>query len=107
MSFFYALPAGEDDALIKAARLVVGVGMAVALTSGLLSVLRRDFGAHRAWMVRGYAIGIGAGTQVLTTVTWLLLVGKPEGTTRSLLLIAGWAINLAVAEWVIRFKRPT
>jgi len=56
-------------------------------------------------MMRAYALGIGAGTQVLTSAPWLLLVGKPMGTTRTLLLGAGWAINLAVAEWFIWTRR--
>ena len=101
MSVFYHLPA-SDDALLEAIRLVVGIAMVVSLGLGLAAVLRRDFGAHRAWVMRGYALGLGAGTQVLTHLPCLLFVGKPMGTTRALLMGAGWAINLAVAEWFIR-----
>jgi hypothetical protein len=48
---------------------------------------------------REYAIGLGAGTQVLTHVPWTLLVGAPGEFTRALLMAAGWVINLVVAEW--------
>ncbi len=57
-------------------------------------------------MMRGYAIGLGAGTQVLTLLAGGLIVGPPNELGRALLMGAGWAINLAVAEWIIR-RRPT
>jgi hypothetical protein len=53
-------------------------------------------------MMRGYAIGLGAGTQVLTHLPWFLLVGKPGETPRAVMMGAGWVINLVVAEWIIR-----
>jgi hypothetical protein len=56
-------------------------------------------------MMRGYAIGLGAGTQVFTHVPWFLLFGTPDELTRAILMGAGWVINLVVAEWVIR-RRP-
>ena len=56
-------------------------------------------------MIRGYAIGLGAGTQVLTHVPWFLLVGQPGEVARAVLMGAGWVINLVVAEWIIR-KQP-
>ncbi|MCP3145018.1 DUF2306 domain-containing protein [Pyxidicoccus sp. QH1ED-7-1] len=56
-------------------------------------------------MIRGYAVGLGAGTQVLVSVPWFLIVGMPGELARALLLSAGWVINLAVAERVIR-RRP-
>jgi hypothetical protein len=34
-----------------------------------------------------------------------MIAGKPSELSRALLMGAGWVINLAVAEWVIR-KRP-
>ena len=60
---------------------------------------------HRAWMTRGYALGLGAGRQVLTLATGELIAGPPGELSRALLMGAGWVINLAVAEWAIR-KRP-
>jgi uncharacterized membrane protein len=98
MAFFYQLPAGEDDAALKALRLVFGVGMLVALVRGSLAIFRRDFAAHRVWMMRAYAIGLGAGTQALMLVPWWLLFGKPIAPARTLLMGAGWVINLIVAE---------
>jgi hypothetical protein len=56
-------------------------------------------------MMRGYAIGLGAGTQALTLLAGELIAGPPSELSRALLMSAGWVINLAVAEWAIR-KRP-
>jgi hypothetical protein len=56
-------------------------------------------------MMRGYALGLGAGTQVLTLAVGVLIAGPPNELSRVLLIGAAWVINLAVAEWAIR-KRP-
>ena len=55
--------------------------------------------------MRGYALGLGAGTQVLTLGIDEVVFGPPGEFSRALLMGAGWVINAAVAEWVIR-KRP-
>ncbi|WP_433273556.1 DUF2306 domain-containing protein [Actinosynnema sp. CS-041913] len=105
MTLFYAWPEGDGD-LLAAFRLVFGSAMVASIVLGFAAIRRRDFARHRAWMIRGYAIAQGAGTQALVTLSWVLLVGPAEGMTRTLLLGAGWAINVAVAEWIIR-GRPT
>lgn len=56
-------------------------------------------------MIRGYAIGLGAGTQVLTHLPWFILVGRPGELSRAVLMGAGWVINVVVAEWIIRSAR--
>jgi len=86
-------------------RLLFGSAMLLSILLGVAAILRRDFAQHGAWMMRGYAIGLGAGTQVLTHLPWLLILGIPDELTRALLMGAGWVINLAVAEWIIR-RRP-
>jgi hypothetical protein len=63
----------------------------------------RVFALHSPdWMMRAYAIGLGAGTQALTLMVGELIAGPPNELSRTLLMGAGWVINLAVAEWVIR-----
>lgn len=99
MGVFYPRP--ELD---TAMRLFFGALMVTSILLGLRAVLRRGFRAHRAWMIRGYAVGIGAGTQVFTAFAWILLSGgaMPDAMTTIALLAAGWVINLAVAEVAIR-----
>ncbi len=76
--------------------------MAISIVLAVNAIRRRDFVAHGAWMMRGYAIGMGAGTQVLTHLPWFVFVGTPGEASRALLIGAGWVINLIVAEWIIR-----
>ena len=62
MSAFYPLPDGTTDVPI---RLFFGSAMLASIILGIVAVRRRDFVGHGAWMTRGYAIGVGAGTQAL------------------------------------------
>jgi len=100
MTLVYPPQPGTGD-LLFTLRLTVGSAMVVALVLGVRAARTRDLAAHRAWMIRAYALGLGAGTQVLTE-------GVGEGVFGSGVLAgdlakgAGWVINLAVAEWVIR-----
>lgn len=100
MTQCYALPP-LDGTTLNAMRWAVGVAMAAALVLGALAARRRDIAAHRAWMMRGYALGLGAGTQVLTHLPWLLWPALHTLGWRTFFMGLGWAINLAVAEWLI------
>ena len=51
--------------------------MIVSLSMGYVAVRRRDVLQHQDWMLRGYALGMGAG----------------------------WVINVIVAEWIIARRR--
>ncbi len=105
MSQFYALPP-MDGQILYVLRLIFGWGMVLCIGLGVLAIRRRDYAQHGAWMMRAYAIGLGAGTQALTHLPWFIFFGIPDEFPRAMLMGAGWVINLAVAEWVIR-KRPT
>jgi uncharacterized membrane protein len=101
MNQFY--PYAENDGfLLYCFRLIFGFGMLFCLIFGLDAIRRRDFDRHRNWMMRGYAIGLGAGTQALTQLPLVLIVGMPGELPRALLMGAAWIINLLVAEWIIR-----
>ncbi|MGV8951903.1 MAG: DUF2306 domain-containing protein [Cypionkella sp.] len=101
MNQFY--PYGPNDGLLLYFfRLFFGAGMVLSMVLGVAAILRRDIVQHEAWMMRAYAIGLGAGTQAVTQLPWILLVGLPEELPRALLMGAAWVLNLAVAEWLIR-----
>jgi uncharacterized membrane protein len=104
MTLFYPWPAG-DGALLYAFRLLFGSAMVASIALGFAAIRRGDVRGHQAWMVRAYAVGLGAGTQMLTLMVGEMIAGPATEVSRALLMGAGWAINLAVAEWSIR-KRP-
>lgn len=101
MTLFYPRPAGTGD-LLYAFRLLFGSAMVASILRGFAVIRRGDLNRHRAWMMRGYAIGLAAGTQVFTQLAGELIIGLPSEFSRALMMGAGWVINLAVAEWAIR-----
>lgn len=102
MTASYEIPPSLQGALLYGVRLVVGAVMIVSIVIAWLSILRRQVGRHEAWMIRGYALGQGAGTQALVLLPWTLITGETGGLTRDLLMTLAWAINVVVAEIVIR-----
>ena len=104
MTLFYPRVDGDGDALYVM-RLLFGSAMVACVVLGFLAVRRRDLEQHSTWMTRGYAIALGAGTQALLHLPWLLGPGTPSVMARALLMGAGWVINLAAAEWIIRRRR--
>src|SRR2546428_4686160 len=107
MNFFYARRPGDGESLVVV-RLIVGSLMLASIVLAVFAIRRRDFPSHGAWMTRGYAIALGAGTQVFTMLPWVLIfgpIGAADELPRTVLMTAAWEINLAVAENVIR-RRP-
>jgi Predicted membrane protein (DUF2306) len=104
MTLFYPWPAG-DGALLYVLRLLFGSAMVVSIVLGFTTIRRGNVIGHRAWMTRGYAIGLGAATQMLTLMAGEIIAGPPSELSRALLMGAAWVINLAVAEWAIRKRR--
>ncbi|MBO1752759.1 DUF2306 domain-containing protein [Actinotalea sp. BY-33] len=100
MTVFYATPA-PDGVWLAVVRLVVGVCMAASIVLGVRAAVRRDIRSHRGWMIRGYAIGVGAGTQVLTSVPLLLADGLPTELWRTATMALGWLINAVIGEVII------
>jgi uncharacterized membrane protein len=102
MTLFY--PDAPGGPLLWAVRVVVSSTMGVAVVLGFVAIRRRDIRSHRAWMIRAYALGLGAGTQVLTQGIGEALFGTTDLTT-ALSVSAGWLVNALLAEWVIRHRR--
>ena len=100
LTLVYPTEAGTGPVLFWS-RLLFGLAMITCLVLGFRTVRARDFRSHRAWMIRAYALGLGAGTQVVT----IGLAEATLGTSTSVVdaaTAAGWAINLAAAEAVVR-----
>jgi uncharacterized membrane protein len=100
MTLLYAAKPGTGS-LLYALRLVFASAMAVCLVLGVTTIRRGDVIAHRAWMIRAYAIGLAAGTQAFTGGIGGALFGK-GAVQGDLAMGSAWFINLAVAEWAIR-----
>lgn len=101
MTLFYP----RTGYLLFSFRLLFGSAMVLSIVLGYVAIRQGDVTSHRAWMMRAYAIGLGAGTQVLTQGFGEMIFGPPTELGRALMIGAGWMINLAVAEWVLRRRR--
>ena len=107
MAHFYPWPPG-DGQMVYGERLVVGVAMVASLVLALAAVRRREYTSHGEWMIRAYAIGLGAGTQVFTHLPWFVLADeRPGELARGVMMGLGWAINIVAAEWIIRRGRTS
>ena len=104
-SFVGPLPASFDGPSLYFVRLAAGTAMAWSLGLGVVAVMKGDIPRHRAWMMRGYALGLAAGTQAFTHLPWFLFPSIHGEWARTLCMSAGWIINLAVAEWLIARER--
>jgi uncharacterized membrane protein len=96
--FFPGAPGGTPLWMV---RVVVGSVTAVSLVLGYIAIRRRDITAHRAWMIRAYALSVAAGTQTVTEGIGEALLGVND-LSKFVGVTAGWVVNAAGAEWIIR-----
>jgi uncharacterized membrane protein len=102
MTVLYPLFPNLQGIILYTARMVVGVAMVVALVLAWKTIVNGNVSAHKAWMIRAYAYGQGAGTQVLVFIPWGMAFGTPDSLTRDVLMTLAWVINAVFAEWLIR-----
>ncbi len=90
------------SALHDGAQNLVAVLFLIVLGLGLAAIRRGDVVRHRVWMLRAYALTLGAATQTVMLLPVFLLFGLPEGLLVDLVFISGWGINLGVGELILR-----
>lgn len=101
----YATPS-VGGLVLAGFRVAAASAMAASIALGLAAILRRETARHRDWMIRAYALGLGAATQMLVLmVAEIVSGGAPTELYRALLMGVAWGINLMVAEWRIRRSR--
>jgi len=94
--------------VIDVARGVFGLALLVALAMAITAIRARDIPRHRAWVIRAYAIGMGAGTVALVFFPIFLVTGAPPiGLASDVIFVTWWALNIGFAEWVIHRITPS
>jgi uncharacterized membrane protein len=94
--------------VIDIARVVFGLALLVALANAVAAIMRRDITGHRNWVIRAYAIGMGAGTVALVFFPIYLVTGAPPtGLGSDVIFVTWWALNIGFAEWVIHRITPS
>ena len=97
--------AQADSVLYNTAQNVMAVVFLAVLFLGIRAIRQRRVADHRAWMMRCYAITLGAATQTVLLLPVFLILGEVRGVLVDLVFISAWGVNLTVAEWAIR--RPS
>ena len=95
-----------EEFALAMVRLVFAVPMVLFLTMSVITIMRRDFTAHGAWMTRAYAIAVTGGTQALVLIFWSIPFGEVDAYGEAWLVGVGFAINSIVAELLI-LRRST
>lgn len=106
MTVMYPIPPELQGDMLYAVRAFVSVAMLLSIYCAVVAVMRHDIATHRAWMIRAYALGQGAGMQVVVLLPWMLVIGKPTLLQRDVLMTLAWLINLLVAEMAIQRWAP-
>ncbi len=107
LSLLWQFPTSGSP-LVSGGRLVFGLGLAAALVVAMQAVRRRDFTAHRNWMIRAYALGIGATAVSMVFIPIYAITGTPPtGLLADVAFIGSWAICVLLAEIIIRRLQPT
>ncbi|MFN3954775.1 MAG: DUF2306 domain-containing protein [Pararhodobacter sp.] len=89
--------------LLDVARGAFSLALIVALVLGVHAARARNMARHRAWMIRAYVIGMGAGTVALVMFPIYLITGEPiTGLASDMVVVGSWLVNIALGEWVIR-----
>jgi len=103
MTLFYSGAPG--GVLLWMVRLLVSSLTAAFIILGFTAIRHRQVHAHRAWMIRAYALAVAAGTQAFTEGIGEAVLGVND-LSKALSLSTAWVINAAAAEWAIR-RRPS
>jgi uncharacterized membrane protein YozB (DUF420 family) len=81
-------------------RVAAGAALIVALVVALWWIRRGNVPAHRAWMIRAYAIGMGSGAVSIVFFPIFLVLGNVDGLTFDVVFVGCWLACIAIAEAV-------
>ena len=92
--------------LVSRGRLVFAVALAISLFFAVKSARLRKFKIHRDWMIRAYAVGIGATAVSNVFIPIFVITGEPPiGTVADMIFIGSWFLVVVFAECLVRYIR--
>ncbi|MBX3040038.1 MAG: DUF2306 domain-containing protein [Bdellovibrionaceae bacterium] len=101
MTHFYER-VGFDGPFTTVFRWAAGLGTLACLFLGVRQLFLAQYKSHGHWMMRSYALAMGAGTQVFTHIPFVIWPNWQGQLGRALAMGAGWIINLIFVESIIR-----
>lgn len=102
LTLLWSFPSSHS-VLVSGGRLVFGIALAIALVFAMSAIKARNFKKHRDWMIRAYALGIGATAISMIFIPIYAITGKPPtGLFADIIFIGSWALCVALAEYIVR-----
>lgn len=84
-------------------RLLFGIALGVALAMAMYTIRKRHFTGHRNWMIRAYAIGMGATAVTMVFFPIYAVTGEPPtGLVADIIFLGSWVACIVFAEGLIR-----
>lgn len=88
---------------MNSGRLLFGIALGVALTMAMLAIYHQDIIRHRNWMIRAYAIGIGATAVTMVFFPIYVITGEPpKGLASDIAFLGAWTACVVFAEGLVR-----
>lgn len=102
LGLLWTFPAAYSPA-VSGGRLLFGMALGAALAIAVHAVRQRDIRRHRNWMIRAYAIGMGAtAVSMLFFPVYVVTGTPPQGPLADALFMGSWVACIACAEAVVR-----
>ncbi len=103
MTHNYTFPQELQGSLLYWVRILLGSLMIGLIVWAVVAVRSHNVMRHSAMMLRAYAIGQGASTQVFFGITWMIIAGsEASGLLREIMMVSAWVLNLMISEILIR-----
>ncbi len=88
---------------MNSGRLLFGIALGVALAVAMQAIRERDITRHRNWMIRAYAIGMGATAVTMVFFPIYAITGDPPtGLAADIIFLGSWTACIVFAEGVVR-----
>lgn len=94
---------GAYSVAMSSGRLLFGIALGVALVLAMQAIRKRDVVRHRNWMIRAYAIGIGATAVSMVFFPIYVITGEPPmGLVADTAFLGSWTACVVFAEGLVR-----
>lgn len=103
MVFAYE-PHSLANAWIDVGRVFFGTAIAIFILLGVWFAIVKNLHAHRAWMIRGYALAASTGIQSYLIAIVTVANGAFDPAFADAMMWLGWIIGVISAEWILNRK---
>lgn len=104
MVFFYP-PHSAASLMVDIGRVIFGTAVAIFIVLGITAAIQKNIAAHRAWMIRAYALAASSGIQSYLIAIVTVAMGGFDPKVADALIVLGWFIGIIAAERIINYRQ--